>query len=166
MNTQIIITQLPESSWEQYKAIRLASLKEDPLAFCGTYEKEVIVPEEQWRKQIHNMWFAVSEGQLIGSIALVRKSEPRSQHGAWLYAFWVDPRYRGQGVGKQLLAQAQEVAREQGLRKISLQVTSSQQAAFALYKKMGFEVVGHFKQELYDNGIYYDTYQMEWLVKT
>jgi RimJ/RimL family protein N-acetyltransferase len=164
MNSSVIITQLPERVWQKYREIRLAALKIDPLAFGGTYEQELDMPEEQWREQIHNMWFACypnNIGQLVGSIVLVQKSDARSAHGAWVYAFWVDPHYRGHGIGAQLIAQVQAVARERGLRKLSLQVTSSQQVAFAVYQKMGFAIVGHFKQELCVDGTYYDVYCMD-----
>jgi GNAT superfamily N-acetyltransferase len=52
-------------------------------------------------------------------------------------SIWVDEPYRGQGVGKGLLGMAAEMARDRGLRGISLSVEEGNPAA-RLYERQGY----------------------------
>ena len=54
----------------------------------------------------------------------------------------VDPTYRNRGWGGQLLGQMLRVATEQGASCCALEVRSANRAAWALYRKAGFRVVG------------------------
>jgi RimJ/RimL family protein N-acetyltransferase len=164
MQGSVAIVQLGEDDWEKYRAIRLAALQEDPLAFAGIYAEEINIPEIEWRKHMHTIWFALVDAQIIGSIGLVHDTKIRYQQNAWLYAFWIHPSYRSQGIGMHLLFYIQKIAQLRNVHKVSLQVTSTQQAAIAVYKRIGFKIVGHFREEIYDNGMYYDLYRMELLM--
>lgn len=57
----------------------------------------------------------------------------------------VDPNYRGQGVGKQLLFAAEKDMTYRGIRKIRLEVTTGNNAAISLYNKSGFRVISILK---------------------
>ncbi|GAA6135008.1 GNAT family N-acetyltransferase [Oceaniserpentilla sp. 4NH20-0058] len=50
----------------------------------------------------------------------------------------VDKHYRGQGVGQRLLAKVEELAREKGCCKLTLEVLSGNHVAKAVYEKHGF----------------------------
>jgi ribosomal-protein-alanine N-acetyltransferase len=69
--------------------------------------------------------------------------------GYWLIAdevhistFAVQPGFRMQGIGEDLLKRALSDAAEKGARIATLEVRKSNDAAIALYEKLGFEVVG------------------------
>lgn len=47
--------------------------------------------------------------------------------------------HRGQGVGRQMLALVEQIARERGACKLTLEVLSGNRSAIALYEKVGFE---------------------------
>lgn len=49
---------------------------------------------------------------------------------------------------------------EIGIRKITLEVTSKNKAAYHLYKKIGFESEGKRKFQEYYDGVYYDSHVM------
>jgi ribosomal protein S18 acetylase RimI-like enzyme len=49
--------------------------------------------------------------------------------------------HQGQGLGKHLLSQAEQTAKEQGFEKISLTVDVENGKAFSLYKQTGFKVI-------------------------
>lgn len=51
----------------------------------------------------------------------------------FLYDLWVVPLARRQGVGRSLLARAEEWCREQGFRRLKLEVAATNAAARALY---------------------------------
>lgn len=54
----------------------------------------------------------------------------------------VHPEARGRGVGEALLRHVIDKVREQGATFISLEVRMSNSAALALYRKLGFDVLG------------------------
>ena len=56
----------------------------------------------------------------------------------YLNNIYVAPPRRGRGLGKALMAHADEVLRAQGVQKARLTVTSSNQSAVALYEAAGF----------------------------
>jgi len=53
----------------------------------------------------------------------------------------VDPSARGRGLGKQLLRQCEDIAREWGHDEIVLQVAADNEVAIGLYKKLGYSVI-------------------------
>jgi ribosomal protein S18 acetylase RimI-like enzyme len=58
-----------------------------------------------------------------------------------IYAFGVDRAYQRQGWGRQMLAAACALAREQGAPRVSLEVETENKAAIALYQSSGFETI-------------------------
>jgi len=53
----------------------------------------------------------------------------------------VDPNFRGKGIGSQLLAFAEDVAKRENISKVSLNVETEKDAAIRLYKRSGYEIV-------------------------
>lgn len=56
---------------------------------------------------------------------------------------WVDPEYRGQGWGKELMRRVEQEARDMGCRTINLDTFDLQAPGF--YMKLGFEEFGRFE---------------------
>lgn len=56
--------------------------------------------------------------------------------------FAIHPDYRKAGLGQTVLNHVLNKVKHQGAREIFLEVRPSNQAAIALYKKLGFEVLG------------------------
>ena len=64
----------------------------------------------------------------------------------------VDPAFRKQGVGLRLLNAAEEDIRKKGMRKIRLEVSTTNHAAIMLYKNGGFKKIAFLKNYyLYDH---------------
>jgi ribosomal protein S18 acetylase RimI-like enzyme len=53
----------------------------------------------------------------------------------------IDPAFRGRGIGSQLFAYAEEVAKQTDIRKLSLNVETQKEPAIRLYKRLGYEIV-------------------------
>lgn len=53
----------------------------------------------------------------------------------------INPAFRGKGIGSQLFAYAEEVARQTGISKLSLNVEIEKESAIRLYKRLGYEIV-------------------------
>lgn len=66
----------------------------------------------------------------------------------WLDELYVQPAYRGLGVGSQLLQSVVHFAKEREWRAIDLEVDAQHQRAIALYHRLGFEPVARTRLAL------------------
>ncbi|QBF32446.1 GNAT family N-acetyltransferase [Thalassococcus sp. S3] len=82
-------------------------------------------------------WIAEGHGQRLGSISCVALSETTAK----LRLFLLMPEARGKGLGKRLLATCMEFARDTGYRDMQLWTHESHEAACALYRATGWELV-------------------------
>jgi ribosomal protein S18 acetylase RimI-like enzyme len=73
------------------------------------------------------VWFGISERLFSGT-----------QIG-WIYDILVLPQHRGKGVGEALMRHALKVSKERGFTQTGLMVNEKNQAAWSLYKKLGFQ---------------------------
>lgn len=79
-------------------------------------------------------WVAEQDGAVVGSVFLVRKSPTVAK----LRLLILDPRARGQGLGRRLTRACIAFAREKGYRKIVLWTQSHLGAARAIYEAEHF----------------------------
>ena len=79
---------------------------------------------------------------------------------------YVDPSKRGQGLSRRmmklLLGRAAAIA---GLEQVLLSVTSTQTAAIALYRSLGFELFGTEPRALNINGEFIDEHYLAFRLK-
>lgn len=61
-------------------------------------------------------------------------------HRGLLYAVAVDPRWRGLGLGSQLVRLAEDRLRQRGCVKVNLQLLASNQATAAFYQSLGYMI--------------------------
>lgn len=161
----IEVKKLSDDRWKDYQDLRLAALKSDPIAFGSSYEEEIIISEEEWKKRIKNTLFALLNDKPIGMIVYIFDSKLKTKHVANIFGVYVKKEYRGQGIGKKLIESAISlIKKNKNIVKIKLNVNPEQKATVKLYEKYGFKTVGMLKNELYINGKFYDELIMEKLV--
>lgn len=80
------------------------------------------------------LWIAESNGQLVGSIAIVGHSEEVAQ----LRWFLIHPQARGQGLGRMLITEALAFCRGCNYHSVFLWTLNNLHAAAQLYKASGF----------------------------
>jgi RimJ/RimL family protein N-acetyltransferase len=80
--------------------------------------------------------------EIVGRLSLARDPHPASRHVADL-GLMVAADFRRRGVGRALLEQAVDWARQAGIRKLELHVFPHNDAAVALYERFGFRREGY-----------------------
>jgi DNA-binding MarR family transcriptional regulator/N-acetylglutamate synthase-like GNAT family acetyltransferase len=88
-------------------------------------------------------WIAEKDGENVGSVFLVKKSQKVAQ----LRLLLVEPSARGLGLGKRLVSECVGFARRVGYRKIVLWTQSELTAARNIYQNAGFKLVGEKKHD-------------------
>lgn len=101
---------------------------------------------------------AVDGDSVVGWCDLCRSDETGSEHCGWL-GMGIIARYRGLGIGANLLQAALNAARP-AFHRVELDVYASNTAAIALYEKAGFVHEGRRRDALLRDGAYEDILTM------
>jgi len=82
-------------------------------------------------------WIAEKDGEVVGSAVVVEQSPTIAK----LRLVYVEPHTRGLGIGKRLVEQCMDFARDAGYRSMTLWTNDILHAARAIYQKAGFALV-------------------------
>jgi ribosomal protein S18 acetylase RimI-like enzyme len=147
MENNYIIKILNSDDWEITKSISLESLRDSPQAFGSNYEKNLEYDEAKWRLYSNpitsgshaNTVVAFDEnGQAVGKAILIIRSEDKAE----IAGMYVNPKHRGQGLGRKLIEKAIESIPEGiGIKILEMSVNPIQTPAYKLYESMGFKEV-------------------------
>ncbi|GAA4611684.1 GNAT family N-acetyltransferase [Saccharopolyspora hordei] len=83
------------------------------------------------------LWLAERDGEVVGTVALTDEGSGVAQ----LRWFLVDPGVRGRGVGRRLVRELLDHARERGFQQVRLWTVGQLEAAAHLYLDAGFRCV-------------------------
>jgi RimJ/RimL family protein N-acetyltransferase len=165
------IRTLTPTDVEEYRALRLAALREQPPAFGTPTEKEEKLALEAVALRLQEsedtyILGAFSEDILVGTIRFSRFEEANEKHRGFIAGLYVRPEFRRSGFARAL---ANEVlvraGQDTGLRRIHLTVVTAQDAAIQLYRSLGFCVYGTEREAFSNQGKFYDEHLMELLLQ-
>jgi ribosomal protein S18 acetylase RimI-like enzyme len=155
---------LEEADWKIFKELRLEALKNDSLAYGSSYEEEEFFTEAEWRKKFElSTWYTSRSGNAyVGLLGVLFEKAKKMEHTADLVGFYVQPEYRGRGIGRAMMERAiAELHANPKIIKLRLGVNVLQENAVKLYEDLGFKTACVIEKATKVDGIFYDHARME-----
>jgi phosphinothricin acetyltransferase len=141
--------------------IRTARLT-DAEAIRGIYNRAILTvatfdleprsleEQQQWlamRSGAHLVLVADDGGGSLAGFASLSPYRDRPAYRTTVEnSVYVDESFQGKGVGKQLMSELVDSAREHGFHSMIARIVSSNAASIALHRAVGFEIVGVEKE--------------------
>ena len=121
--------------------MRLASLRDSPLAFSATLESALDRDETSWREGLsgRTQFVAMFADDVVATAGGI--AGPTGDFGE-LVSMWVAPTWRGRGVGARLIEEVAGWAASVGFRELRLWVVEGNQFAEQSYARSGFARTG------------------------
>lgn len=155
------LKEITPQDWELYKNFRLEALQSpDARAFGGTYKKESLWTEEEWRSLFDRskprfFYGYFNEHKILSVAGVYLNQENNEFHNEWIFVgIYTDPEFRGQGFSFKAISAVLDALRSKGVRKAVLMVDTRQTAAICLYEKLGFKTIKLNKDQKSEYDIY------------
>jgi len=134
------VAELERDQWHTLKVMRLAALWNAPAAFVNSSAVERGLTPEDWQDRFTDAtWVTAWVGLDIAGIARLAPPEDGLSWVRFVESVWVDPRFRRQGVLREMVEHLEGLARAEGATELRLWVLDTNESAFDAYKKLGFD---------------------------
>ena len=132
------------------------------------YEPRTLAHREAWfdaheRDQLAIFVAETATGEIIGWSALNKFHDRVGYRFTCENSIYVAAPWRGQGVGRQLLAPLVSAAQERGVRALIACIDAENEESIRLHTRFGFERVGLFKQVGFKFGRWLDVAYLQLL---
>jgi putative acetyltransferase len=124
-------------------------LSASPVGSAGVcligYEAELQALPGKYAETDADLLLARVKGESAGCVAMTRRILKDGTLSAEMKRLWVEPQFRGYGLGRGLVSAAIEWSRSHGCGAVVLDtVNEAMPEAGALYRSLGFEETGRF----------------------
>ena len=169
MNLLVIIRQIKESDAENFLNLCKRIDAETPYMMFEPGERPTTIEDQ--RNEIRDIlsrdnqtiFIAEKDDQLIGYLGAYGGRYKRNMQTVYVVTGILQG-FTSQGLGTRLFEQLEEWAKKRKMHRLDLTVMVHNEAALALYRKVGFEIEGRKKHSLFINGSYVDEYWMSKLL--
>ena len=146
MTREIRIRRVRREEWERVCDLRLRALADAPDAFGSTLDRERGNGQAEWIGWIEG-WEGATNAMFVAErgdrwIGMAVGSRTGEEDHAHLFGMWVDPEWRGTGVGARLVEGVLQWARSWGAGWLGLGVTETNDGAVGFYEHLGFVDTG------------------------
>lgn len=137
--------------------IRAFSLQDEPAVIALWERCGLLRPWNDPHKDILRKLCVQPELFLVGEVngrIVATVMAGYEGHRGWINYLAVDPDYQRRGLGRRILARAEELLLELGCPKINLQVRATNHQVVEFYRKLGYgidEVVSMGKRLIHDD---------------
>lgn len=160
MSEQFAIRALTHADVELYRNLRLAALRDAPMAFASSFEEESLLSLEVFRARLPvdgvSAVFAAVDGETaVGMAGFQASDRLKSRHKGVMWGVYVAPQYRGLGLAGRLVDAVIARAR-QHVMLLECGVAVENPPARRVYRSRGFVPYGVELKALLVDGVYYD----------
>ena len=117
-----------------------------PRAMAVSYPRDPRLLEDDWQDR-GALVVAEAEARIFGYVCINTQIAPGA---LWITDLVVNTLHRRRGIGTRLMLQAQDWAREQGIRRVILEMQSKNYPGIRLAQKLAYEFSG-FNDRYYEN---------------
>ena len=146
--TNALIRRIAAADAGRARALRLEMLADTPMAFITTLAEAAERPHADFAGFVQKcstgtqnaIFVAVAGRRIVGQAG--GAVHPASKDKTMLYAVYVSPEFRGNGVLEGLVDAVAQWSREAGRPTLELEVVTSNTRAWKAYRRLGFEPTG------------------------
>lgn len=155
------IRLLTEKDWQIWRSLRLEALQNSPETLASSYEEAENFSQEEWEDKLtkSDIFGAFIDNKLIAAVGFRRLNRLKTMHRGDLFAMYVTPEYRGQGIASQLIDVIINHAKSRVIQ-LHLSCVTNNESAVKLYQKHGFKIYGTEPRSLKIDDDFFDEYLM------
>lgn len=160
------IRRLGAADAAAFSALRREITRDNPVPMGLTFEEELTRTLDGFRAQLSSplpnaMFGSFVDDELAATAAVSRAGQfPLSHHKMVMWGVFTSPRYRRQGLSRQVVEAALQHAFDNGVYRVNLQVYVPNEPAIALYEAIGFVQYGIESEAVCLDGRYHDGVHM------
>lgn len=130
----------------------MQSVMDERIYLVGEYYLLTERGEQERIRSIEDLTLVCDRyGEIVGVITIQRGMYKKNRHTANL-GIAIKSGHRQKGIGTRLINESLNWCRAQGIKKVNLEVFSSNVGAIKVYEKVGFEVEGYRRGQFMING--------------
>ena len=156
----------------EWSRLRLEALRHDAEAFGSSEEEHSLLTLSEIGRRLDPgtgdsfVIGAFEDARIAGMAGFMRDKGPKRRHKGMVWGVYVTQAQRGKGVGRRILEMLLErVNLTEGIEQVLISVATTQQAASALYRSLGFVPFGREPLALKVNGRFIEEDHMILMLK-